>query len=79
MPSLNGLDAWAGALDVMMHEIVLAEKPVSSAERKDGVGKPSAREKKLVRLFRSLSPTDRRDLLFIGRKMAGVAYQKERE
>jgi transcriptional regulator with XRE-family HTH domain len=76
-PTLDALVAWAGALGVEMHELFLSGDRSHSPEQQDGIGTLSARERKLVRLFRSLAPADQRDLLFIGRKMAGLEPKEE--
>jgi transcriptional regulator with XRE-family HTH domain len=75
-PTLDALEAWAGALGVGMHELFLSCES-RSPEQQEGVGRLSAREKKLVRLFRSLTPEDQRDLLFVGKKMAGLGSREE--
>lgn len=77
MPTLDALEVWAGALGVEMHELFMAGGRSSSPEKQDGIGKLSAREKKLVRLFRSLAKADQGDLLFVGRKMAGLGAKEE--
>jgi transcriptional regulator with XRE-family HTH domain len=75
-PTLDALEAWAGALGVEMHELFLAGERSRHSEQQDGI-KLSAREKKLLRLFRSLTPADQKDLLFVGRKMAGLGVTEE--
>jgi transcriptional regulator with XRE-family HTH domain len=75
-PNLEALEAWAGALGVEMHELFLSgDSPFS--EHQEGIGKLSAREKKLVRLFRSLAKADQGDLLFLAKKMAGLGVKEE--
>ncbi len=76
-PTLDALEAWAGALGVEMHELFLAGGRSSSPEQQDGVGRLSAREKKLIKLFRSLAKADQGNLLFIAKKMAGVEPKEE--
>ena len=69
-PTIDALEGWAGALGVEMHELFLSgDSPFS--EHQEGIGKLSAREKKLVRLFRSLAKADQGNLLFFAKKMAG--------
>jgi hypothetical protein len=63
---------------VEMYQLFLAGKRGLSSLHRDNIGTLSAREKKLIRLFPSLSPADQRDLLFIGKKMVGVDLKKER-
>jgi len=70
-PTLDALEAWAGALGVEMHEFFLSgDSPFS--EHHDGIGTLSAREKKLIKLFRSLAKADQGNLLFFAKKMAGL-------
>ena len=76
-PTLDALEGWAEALGVEMHDIFVAGGRSPSPRQRSGIEKPSAQEKKLVRLFRSLSQADQRDLLFIGRKMAGLGDKEE--
>jgi transcriptional regulator with XRE-family HTH domain len=77
-PTLDTLEAWAGGLGVEMCELFLPGKRSLSPLQRDSVGTLSVREKKLIRLFRLLSPPDQRDLLFIGKKMVDVDLKKER-
>jgi transcriptional regulator with XRE-family HTH domain len=70
--TLNALEAWAGALGVEMHELFFVGKGSPSPEQQDGIGKLSAREKKLLRLFRSFPKADQGNLLFFAKKMAGL-------
>jgi transcriptional regulator with XRE-family HTH domain len=76
-PTVDALEAWAGGLGVEMYQLFLVGKRSLSPPQRDSVGTLTVREKKLVRLFRSLSPADQRDLLFIGRKMAGLEPKAE--
>jgi len=76
-PTIDALEAWAEALGVEMHELFLTCERISSTEQKDGIGKLSAREKKLVRLFRSIAKADQGNLLFFAKKMAGVEPREE--
>jgi transcriptional regulator with XRE-family HTH domain len=77
-PTLDNLEAWARGLDVEMHQLFLADERSLSPPQRDNIGTLSAREEKLIRLFRLLSPPDQRDLLFIGKKMVDVDLKKER-
>ena len=77
-PTIDTLEAWAGGLGVEMYQLFLAGKRGLSSLQRDNIGALSAREKKLIRLFRSLSPADQGNLLFIGKKMVGVDVKKER-
>lgn len=76
-PTLDTLEAWAGALGVEMYQLFLAGERRLSPLHLESVGTLSVREKKLIRLFRSLSPADQRDLLFVAKKMAGLDLKKE--
>jgi transcriptional regulator with XRE-family HTH domain len=76
-PALDALEAWAGALGVEMHELFLADERSPSPRQRDSVGTLSAREKKLIKLFRSLAKADQGNLLFVGRKMAGLGVKEE--
>jgi transcriptional regulator with XRE-family HTH domain len=77
MPTLDALEAWAGALGVDMHELFLRGE-LTPPERQDGIDKLSAGEKRLVRLFRSLPKADQGNMVFIGRKMAGLEPKERR-
>ena len=77
-PTLDTLEAWAGGLGVETYQLFLAGMRGLSSLQRDNIGTLTAREKKLIRLFRSLSPADKRDLLFIGKKMVGVDLKKGR-
>jgi transcriptional regulator with XRE-family HTH domain len=76
-PSLDALEAWAGALSMEMQELFLPSGRSPSPAQQDGIGKLSAREKKLVRLFRSLARADQGNLLFLAKKMAGLGVKEE--
>ena len=76
-PTIDTLESWARGLGVEMCELFLTGEGGPTSIQPDSVGKLAAREKKLIRLFRSLSPADQRDLLFVGRKMAGLHPDKE--
>jgi transcriptional regulator with XRE-family HTH domain len=75
-PTIDTLEAWARELGVEMHQLFLAGEPSLSPPQRDSIGKLSAREKKLIHLFRSLSPADQRDVLFVAKKMAGLDLKK---
>jgi transcriptional regulator with XRE-family HTH domain len=77
MPTLDSLEALAGALGVEMHELFPAHERSPSPRQRDSVGTLSAREKKLIKLFRSLAKADQGNLLFVGRKMAGLGVKEE--
>jgi hypothetical protein len=76
MPTFDAREAWAVALGVEMHELFLSgDSPFS--EHQDSVGKLSAREKKLVRLLRSIAKADQGNLLFFAKKMTGLEPKEE--
>ncbi len=76
-PSLDTLEAWAKVLGVEMHQLFLPSKPTLLPRQRDNIGTLSAREKKLIQVFRSLTPADQKDLLFVGKKMAGPTHKRK--
>jgi len=75
-PTIDALESWARGLGVEMYELFVIGESGSTSVEPDRIGKLTAREEKLIRLFRLLSQTDQRDLLFVGRKMAGLNPDK---
>jgi hypothetical protein len=55
-----------------MHELFLTGERSPSPRQRDSVGTLSAREKKLIKLFRSLAKADQGNMLFFAKKMAGL-------
>ncbi len=76
-PTFDSLEAWARGLGVEMHELFVA-KPGRTGQQQDITGTLTVQEKKVIRLVRSLSPADQRDILFVGRKMAVDSPEKQR-
>jgi transcriptional regulator with XRE-family HTH domain len=76
-PTTDTLETWAGGLGVEMYQLFLTGERDPLPLQRDSIGTLTVREKKLIRLFRSLSPGDQRDLLFVAKKMVGADVKKK--
>lgn len=76
-PTIDTLEGLAKGVGVELYQLLLVGKRALSPLQQDGIGTFTVREEELIWLFRSLSPADQKDLLFVGKKIVTHDPKKE--